>query len=63
MIDIEDPTALEALFLRREARRIVLARWYAREPPPEGATARLGKYTPDRQAADSEAFKRSYGGR
>ncbi len=58
MIDIEDPTALEALFLRLEARRIVRARWWAGEPPPEGATAILGKYTPDRQAADSEALKR-----
>ncbi len=49
---------LEALFLRLEARRIVRARWSAGEPPPEGATAILGKYTPDRQAADSEAFTR-----
>ena len=58
MIDIDDPAALEALFLRREARRIVVARWHAGESPPEGATAILGKYTPDRQAVDSEAFKR-----
>ena len=49
---------LEALFFRREARRVVLARWYAGEPPPEGATAILGRYTPDRRAADSEALKR-----
>ena len=58
MIDIEDPAALEALFLRLEARRIVCARWWAGEPPPEGATAILGTYTPDRRAADSAAFKR-----
>ena len=49
MIDIDDPATLEALFLRLEARRIVRARWCAGEPPPEGATAILGKYTP-RQA-------------
>ena len=58
MIDIEDPTALEALFLRLEARRIIRARWWAGEPPPEGATAILGRYTPDRQAADSNALFR-----
>ena len=58
MIDIDDPAALEALFLRLEARRIVSARGRAGEPPPKGATAILGKYTPDRRAADSEALKR-----
>jgi len=55
-IDIEDPVALEALFLRLEARRVALARWAAGEPPPEGATAILGNYTPNRHAADSEAL-------
>lgn len=56
MIDIENPTKLENLFLRLEARRIVLARSEAGESPPEGATAILGEYTPDRRAADSEAL-------
>ena len=41
---------------RLHSRRIVLARWAAGEPPPEGATAILENYTPDRQAADSEAL-------
>ncbi len=50
MIDIDNPAELEALFLRLHARRIVIARWAAGEPPPEGATAILGRYTPDRQS-------------
>ncbi len=58
MIHIDDPVQLEALFLRLEARRVVDARWRAGESPPEGATAILGNYTPDRRAADSEALKR-----
>ena len=58
MIDIDNPTELEALFLRLEARRIVLACWAAGEPVPEGAIAILGNYTPNRRAADSEAHKR-----
>ena len=57
-IDIEDPAALEALFLRLEARRIILARWVAEEREPKGATAILGEYTPERRAADSNALKR-----
>ena len=58
MIDIEDPAALEALFLRLEARRIALARWNAGEPEPKGAIAILGNYTPKRMADDSVALKR-----
>ena len=57
-IDIEDPAEMEALFLRLEARRIVLARWAAGEPEPPGAVAILGNYTPVRSAADSVALKR-----
>ena len=57
-IDIEDPAALEALFLRLEARRIVRARWAAGEIEPKGATAILGEYNPEKSAADSVALKR-----
>ena len=56
--DIDDPAQLEALFLRLQARRVVEARWRAVEPAPPGSTAILGRYTPDRQAADSNALLR-----
>ncbi len=53
----DSPAEFEALMLRLWARHVRDRCARAGEPVPPGAVAVLGRYTSDKQVADTEAFR------